>query len=216
MTLAHLVISSVHVMSRKVTEKLVAFMDDFLRNTSPRTIMELEKARHPRCGWTPFLPYLKVLLSPPKVKSKVRASVNYSESMTISRLIDLSLETMLFTVQVMATGNPYRARRQLLEERILTYALCLSANVPRYLLSNAKSVVTALRSDSSKPVPIPKLSIMARAKLATIHFGLKKVMDRTAEEMKLEVSPPPPRPLLPFRHGMNSENFNPLFCIISM
>ena len=195
-TLAHLVTTSVHVMSKKVTEKLVLFMEEFLSVTSPSTIQELERERHPRTGsWTPFFPYLKVLLSPARISSDLKThTVNRSESATIARVMELSVETMLFVVQVMATGHPYQARRQLLEEKALSYALCLSANVPQRLVSRARCVVAALRSDSSKPVPVPKLNIMARAKLAAVHFGLKKAMDRSAEELKLEVSPPPPRP----------------------
>ena len=120
---------------------------------------------------------------------------------------------MLFVIQVMAGSNPYKARRQLLEEKLLSYALCLSANIHRRLLPSARIAVNSLRSNSTKPVPIPKLSIMARAKLASIHFGLKKVMDRSAEELKLEVSPPPPRST---RSALTKDGFNPLFCIISM
>lgn len=216
-TLAHLVMTSVHVMARKVTEKLVLFMETFLQSTTPNAIQELEKSRHPHAGWTPFFPYLKVLLSPMKSKPDVKSRVNDFESVTISRLLDLSMETMLFVIQVMSATNPYKARRQLLEEKTLPYALCLPANVPRRLLSSARAVVSELRKDSVKPVPIPKLNMMARAKLGTIHFGLKKVMDRTADELKLEVSPPPPRPTTVSRVNPMMRNENgPLFCIISM
>lgn len=212
-TLAHLVMTSVHVMARKITEKLVVLMEEFLRSTSPSTIYEMERTHHPHLGWLPFFPYLKVLLSPLKAKPDVKSRVNDFESVTISRLLDLSMETMLFVVQVMCTANPYKARRQLLEEKILSYALCLSANVPRRLLAGARIVVSALRSDSVKPVPIPKLNIMARAKLGSVYFGLKKVTTSTAEELKLEVSPPPPRP--PMVRATTTSN-GPMFCIISM
>ena len=215
-TLAHLVMTSVHVMARKVTEKLVIFMDAFFQTTNAKVVHELEKTRHPHAGWTPFFPYLKVLLSPMKSRPDVKSRVNEVESVTISQLLDLSMETMLFVIHVMAIASPYKARCQLLEEKTLPYALCLPANVPRRLVSSARAVVSELRKDSAKPVPIPKLNVMARAKLGAIHFGLKKVMDRTADELKLEVSPPPPRPNTVSRvNSMRNEN-SPLFCIISM
>lgn len=213
--------TSVHVMARKVTEKLVLFMEEFLCSTTPSTILEMEKARHPHLGWTPFFPYLKVLLSPPKAKPDVKSRVNDFESVTISHLLDLSMETMLFVLQVKCKSSPYEARRQLLEEKVLPYALCLSANVSRQLLPGARIVTSALRSDSAKPVPIPKLNFMARAKLASVYFGLKKVTHSTAEELKLEVSPPPPPPRQPVSRGTSNNNntkdsMSPLFCIISM
>ena len=208
-------------MARKVTEKLVIFMEEFLHSTTPSTILEMERARYPHFGWTPFFPYLKVLLSPPKAKPDVKSRVSDFESVTISRLLDLSMETMLFVLQVKCKASPYKARRQLLEEKVLSYALCLSANVSRRLLPGARIAMSALRSDSAKPVPIPKLNIMARAKLATVYFGLKKVTHSTAEELKLEVSPPPPRQ--PVSRGTSSttsntkkDSMSPLFCIISM
>ena len=123
----------------------------------------------------------------------------------------LSLETMLFVVQVMTTLDPYRARRQLLEEKLFSYALCLSANVPGALLPGARRVVKALRSDSAKPVPVPKLNIMARARLGAIHFGLKKVLDRTAEELKLEVSP---LPISTGRTASGKDALSSLLCIM--
>jgi hypothetical protein len=198
-------------MARKITEKLVTFMEEFLYSTSPSTIHEMQNTHNPPLGWSPFFPYLKILLSPLKAKPDVKSRVNDFESVTISRLLELSMETMLFVVQVMSIASPYKARKQLLEEKILPYALCLSANVPRRLLPGARSVVTTLRSDSAKSVPIPKLGIMARARLGTVHFGLKKVMDRSIEELKLEVSPPPPP-----RPTNTSRDISPLFCIISM
>lgn len=201
-----------HVMARKVTEKLLTFMEDFLRSTTHTTIQQAQRKLHPHTGWAPFFPYLKVLLSPPKAKPDVTSGVSDFESVTISRLVELSHETMLFVVQVMSTADPHRARRQLLEEKTLPYALCLSANVPAGLLPGAKVVVKALRSESVKPVPIPKLSVMARAKLGAVHFGLKKVLDRTAEELKLEVSPPPPRPVrVPYVPSSNSS----VYCIMA-
>ena len=193
------------------------FFEDFLSKTTPSTIDRLEKRRRSNSSWTPFLPYLKVLLSPVQLNADLKTSVNRSEKATILHLMNLGVETMLFVMQVMSVSDPYKARRQLLEEKILSYALCLSANVPRKLLPSARAVVSALRSDSSKPVPIPKLNIMARAKLASVHFSLKRVMDRQADELKLEVSPPPPRPAhRAVAPTSAKEPFNPMICVISM
>lgn len=193
-------------------------MEDFLHDTDPCAVQKLEESRQPQSGWTPFLPYLKVFFSPKKLpKAPTKARMADHDSLALSRLQELSLETMLFVVQVMTSGDPYKARRQLLEEKLLPYALCLSANVSSKLLARANSVVAALRSNSSKPVPIPKLNVMTRAKLASMHFGLKKAMSSSAEELKLEVSPPPPPAPAPApapRSSIFPKNFEPLFCVM--
>ncbi len=215
--LTHLIISSCDFMSRKVMDKLVLFMSDFLRDSNPIAIQKLEKKCRPgKSSWSTFLPYLKVLMSPMKLNMESRRHVVGKDSAIFTKLQELGLQMTLFVIQAMASEDPHRARRQLLEEKIFTYALCLTSNVPRNLLSEARKFVTTLRSDSTKAVPIPKLNVMARAKLGSIHFGLKRVMDRSAEELKLEVSPPPPRSVGRRNPSATDSNFNPLFCIISM
>ena len=114
------------------------------------------------------------------------------ENMMVRKLHTLGIETALLGLEVMVTKDPEEARKKMLDEKVLSYALCLPANVPYRIRERANAVVTKLRTYETKnPVVIPKLSIMAKARLAKIHFGLKKVMDRTAEELNLEVRPPP-------------------------
>lgn len=185
-TLAHLVMSSGGYMSRKVVEKLLYLMQDFLSDTQPSDVHSLEMERHRASSWTIFFPYLKALLSP-KIKVDLRS--NKMDQEVHARLQDCSLETMLFVLQVMCSGDPNIARHNLLDEKLLMYVFCLPSNVPRKLQSRARELCAILRKDSIKPVPLPKLNVIARAKLAVMHVGLKKVMERSAKDLKLELMP---------------------------
>ena len=114
------------------------------------------------------------------------------ENLMVRKLHNLGAETALLGLEVMVSKDPEEARKRMLEEKILSYALCLPANVTYRIRERANGIVTKLRTHKTKnPVVIPKLSIMAKARLAKMHFGLKKVMDRTAEDLDLEVRPPP-------------------------
>ena len=117
------------------------------------------------------------------------------ENRMVHKLHTLGIETALLGLEVMVSKDAEEARKKMLEEKILSYALCLPANVPYRIRDRANAIVTKLRTYETKnPVVIPKLSVMTKARLAKIHFGLKKVMDRTAEDLNLEVRPPPKVP----------------------
>ena len=114
------------------------------------------------------------------------------ETVMVRKLYNLGIETALLGLEVMVSKDPEEARKKMLEAKVLSYMLCLPANVPYRIRDRANAIVTKIRTYEIKnPVMIPKLSVMAKARLAKIHFGLKKVMDRTAEELNLEVRPPP-------------------------
>ena len=158
----------------------------------PAVIALREKEFHPKFGWTSHLPFLKLLLSPPAESSRYGFASRHMEPETIMvrKLHDIGIETALLGLEVMVCKDPEEARKKLLEEKILSYALCLPANIPYRIRDRANAVVTKLRTYETKnPVMVPKLGIMAKARLAKMHFGLKKVMDRSAEELILEVRP---------------------------
>ena len=88
----------------------------------------------------------------------------------------------------MCCGDANIARRNLLDEKLLGYVFCLSTNVPEELQERARNLCSSLRRDSVKAVPLPKLHVIAKSKLAVMRLGLKKVMDRNAKDLKLELS----------------------------
>ena len=160
--------------------------------SNPDVIALREKEFHPKFGWSSCMPLLKLLLSPPAEYSRGGFMSRHwePESMMVKKLHDLGIETALLGMEVMVSKDPEEARKKLLEEKILSYALCLPASIPMRIRDRANKIVTQLRTLGTKvPVMIPKLSIMARARLAKMYFGLKKVMDRSAEDLSLEVRP---------------------------
>lgn len=165
-----------------------------MENSNPDVIALREKEFHPKFGWTSHAPFLKLLLSPPNETSRYGSGYVprhlEPETVMVRKLHDLGIETALLGMEVMVSKDPEEARKKMLEEKILSYALCLPANVPYRIRDRANAIVTKLRTHGTKnAVMIPKLSVMAKARLARMHFGLKKVMDRTAEELNLEVKP---------------------------
>jgi len=88
----------------------------------------------------------------------------------------------------MCCGDANIARRNLLDEKLFGYVSCLSTNVPERLRERARNLISGLRRDSVKAIPLPKLHVIARSKLAVMSFGLKKAMDRSAKDLKLELS----------------------------
>lgn len=161
---------------------------------SPHVIALREKEFHPKFGFSSLFPFLKLLLSPPVESS--RYATGYAprrlepETIMVRKLHDLGIETALLGMEVMVLKDPEEARKKLLEEKVLSYALCLPASMPYRIRDRANVIVNKLRTCGTKtPVMIPKLGIMAKARLAKMYFGLKKVMDRSAEELNLEVKP---------------------------
>lgn len=190
-----MVISSARHMSRKLREKFIVFMEDFFKTANIDEIVKVEKeTSHPGLGWESFLPTVKVIFSSPKNAPTPHGVFSRRfdpEARLLEHLQDVSFETILFALEAMISRDSEVARKKLLEEKVLSYTLCIPANVSSRLLPRAKRVVTMLRGGVKVPLLIPKLSLMARARLAKIHFGLKRVMDRSVDDIKLEIKPTP-------------------------
>ena len=108
----------------------------------------------------------------------------------VRKLHELGIETALLAMEVMVLKDPVEARKKLTEEKILSYTLCLPANLPYCIRERANVIANKLHTcGQDPPYNIPKLEIMAKARLAKMYFGLKKVMDRNADELNLEIKP---------------------------
>ena len=177
--------SSGYYMPMKIMEKVLYLMLEFFRNTQPSDVHSLKLERHHTSSWSLFFPYMNVLLSPIAI---VEPRSNKVEEEIRLLLQGCSLETMLFVVQVMCSRDLHTVRRDLLDENLLAYVFCLPPNLPRRLQPQARDMCTLLRKDSVKPVPLPKLNIMVRAKLAAMNVGLTKVMKKGARELKYELT----------------------------
>ena len=171
-------------------------MEDFLHKASPRIIALREKEFHPKFGFSAHFPFLKLLLSPPVESARYgsgyvpRVRSVEPETIMVRRLHELGIETALLAMEVMVLKDPIEARKKLTDEKILSYALCLPANLPHHIRDRANVIANKLRTcGQDPPYNIPQLEIMAKARLAKMYFGLKKVMDRNADELNLEIKP---------------------------
>ena len=189
-----MVISSSRYLSRKLREKLISFMEDFFDTASVDEIAKIEKSSpRPGLGWATYMPTVRLIYTSPSEGDATGTGPTkiVREGHLLEQLKELSFESALFALEMMVTKDPERARKKLLEEKILSYTLCVPANVPVRGLPRANRVVAKLREGVKVPLLIPKLSLMARARLAKTHFGLKRVMDRTVDDIKLEIRPTP-------------------------
>ena len=68
--LGYLVLTSARHMSQRLYEKFIIYMEDFIEIANPDVIALREKEFHPKFGWTSYVPFLKLLLSPPTDSSR--------------------------------------------------------------------------------------------------------------------------------------------------
>ena len=62
--LGYLVLTSATHMSQRLYEKFIIYMEEFMEIANPDVIALREKEFHPKFGFSSFMPFLKLLLSP--------------------------------------------------------------------------------------------------------------------------------------------------------
>lgn len=122
------------------------------------------------CFWSVFLPYVKLAYIPtPSLDNSTKS--DYSTNAPLMRLQLLSILTALFGLQCMLFNK--ESREGLLKENLMDYIICLPWVVPSELTTIAEGTVTSLSAHVQ--LQPPRLSVLAKAKLAKMHFGLEKV-----------------------------------------
>lgn len=162
MFLAQLALCSPHLLPQDSLAPLATRMEWLLRSTTPRQLMEFEENR--RFSWSVFLPYLRLAYAPNVPQTGLDSLLN--------KLQLLALELVLFWLQN-TLGRPGH-RETLTEEGLSEYIICLPWFVPEALRDSADALVSAFVGKA--PISPPRLSTLARGKLAKMHFGLEKVI----------------------------------------
>ncbi len=162
MFMAQLVLSSPELIAPDNVNPLATRMKWLLHSTTPQQVMEFEVKR--RFSWSVFLPYLRLLYAPNIPRVGVGSLV--------ASLQLLALEVVLFWLRS-SLGRPSH-RDILIDEGLLDYVICLPWFVPEALRDSARALVSVFMGGAS--ISPPRLSMLARGKLAKMHFGLERVI----------------------------------------
>ena len=167
MFLAQLVLHSLHLINPNLLPKMAQYGESFLQMATPTEIMEYEEKR--RFSWSVFFPYVELVYLP----STGLSEVGNKKSNLQSKLQLMALETILFWLH--NTLGREIHREILTKEKLLDYVICMPWNVPKTLQHKARMLISLLAPHI--PIEPPRLSILAKAKLAKTQFGLKKMME---------------------------------------
>ena len=95
------------------------------------------------------------------------------ESM-LSSLQLLGIESAIFCLQCFLCNSELGYVETLQKEGLIDYFVCLPGHIPPQLQEKARTLVASLGTHVQ--LQPPSLGVLARAKLAKIHFGLEKII----------------------------------------
>ena len=128
-------------------------------------------------SWSTLLPIVNMLYIPTSCTSS---------SGVLRTLQLLSLETILFGLQVMLSRENHR--KVLIREGLFDYARCSPAHVPESLRPQAERIVSIISpSTSNQTQSPPSLLVMTKAHLAKMHFGLERVLTLSVGQLVSEI-----------------------------
>ena len=91
---------------------------------------------------------------------------------TMSDLLRVSTETVIFSLQVMIVNED--SRKGLMKEKLCDFIVCLPSYLLGSLHAKAKELVSILGTHMQ--LQPPRLSLLAKARLAKMHFGLERML----------------------------------------
>ncbi len=162
MFVAQLVLTSPHLLPRDNVEALTSRMECLLTSTTPLQLMQFEEKK--RFSWSVFFPYVRLVYSPNVPRPGLDPP--------LARLQLLSLEMVLFWLR--NTLGQASHREILAKEGLSDYVICLPWFMPEASRDNACALVSVFMGEAC--VSPPRLSTLARGKLAKMHFGLERVI----------------------------------------
>ena len=151
-------------------------MEKVLEHAKPLEVRAYEEQEG--LVWGTFLPYFRLLYlpnSPRKCSSSTAAKIQVS---SVNLLLHILLNTLGRMVHI----------EMLVKEGLLPFMICLPSHVLPTCRETARLVVSEVSSHLQ--LQPPNLGMLARAKLAKMHFGLDKIISLTsAAELMVEVFP---------------------------
>ena len=162
MFLAQIALHSPNLLPPEMLETLIEHMERFLRSTTPLQMMQFEEKQ--RFSWSVFLPYVSLAYIP--------NIPTFPENPLLTKLQFLSLQTVIFWLR--STLGRSSHQELLIKEGLLDYVICMPWCVPEPIKASANALVS-LVTVGNRVTP-PRLSTIAKSKLAVVHFGLQWVI----------------------------------------
>ena len=166
---SQLILVSPHLIPPSSYKEINSHMTKFLTNATVDSVSEQESSLG--FFWSTFLPYVKLLFVPNTPQNSM-TPCNEPSKPSISSLQTLSIESVLFSLRCVL-NNPDSCQSFLAEE-LNEYVVCVPWHVPQDLREKASSFLRVLSTHTQ--LQPPRLSVLAKTKLAKMHFGLERMI----------------------------------------
>ena len=162
---AQLALASPQLFPSQFAETVTEDMNQFLSETYPEVIRTYEEEKE--CVWATLLPYIKLFYIPPSLrKDSLTSGPQFHE------LFQASERMILFFLH--SKMSRQYSHDILVKEGLVDYVVAL----PWHTSTGSRSMADAVVAELCSHVKLqpPKLCSIVQAKLAKLHFGLKKVV----------------------------------------
>ena len=160
--LSQLVLVSPNLLPPSLYDTIHQQMSQFLAYATPSVLAE--KERLDSYYWSVLLPFVKLVYAPYYLHWQ----------MQLSSLQLLGIGSAIFCLQCFLCNSELGYVETLQKERLIDYFVCLPGHIPPQLQEKARTLVASLGTHVQ--LQPPSLGVLARAKLAKIHFGLEKII----------------------------------------
>lgn len=158
--------------------RIGSFIAEFLDSANPTDMQNFEEQRE--IYWVTMLPHMRVVYTPASLYNEGKPAQD-------AKVLSLCLKIAIFSLRVMNLNS--ENKHVLAKEGLLDYLQCLPWYLPPQ--SEVQQCASQLTRDLANMLSLltqpPTLSNMARARLATMHFGLDSVLQKHVYELGSEL-----------------------------
>ena len=156
----------------RILQNVLRRMEEFMQSTTPLQLLEYEEKR--RFSWSIFFPYVRLAYIPntPHNSEPTQCAGCTVPGALLNKAQHLALGIVLYWLRNTLSRDIHQ--ELFIREGLLDYIICIPWHVPASLRDSAKALVCSIRTQITTAPP--RLAILAKAKLAKMHFGLDKVI----------------------------------------
>ena len=177
-----LLTSSPKLFTLKQKLTIAQFMSDFLNEATPKEIRDHEVKNGYK--WSTVTPFVKVAYYPhlnKELSMDVHKDTNTTDTQTDDDLVKLNMlsihckEMGVFSMQNVLHDEDIRD--VLVREGLLDYIICMPWNVPQESRVKLRAKELVVYLSQHMQLQPPSLVNVTKARLASLHFGLDRVMN---------------------------------------